>query len=128
MRAARGKDWIVFLGWEPHPMNRRIDMAYLADGDDYFGPDFGGATVYTLARKGYAEECPNVGRLLRNLSFSLELENTMMGWMLDDGMEPEAAAEKLMTENPAQVAKWLAGVTTLDGKDGLAAVKQALGM
>jgi glycine betaine/proline transport system substrate-binding protein len=128
MRAARGKDWIVFLGWEPHPMNRRIDMAYLADGDDYFGPNFGGATVYTLARKGYAEECPNVGRLLRNLSFSLELENTMMGWMLDDGMEPEAAAEKLMTENPAQVAKWLAGVTTLDGKDGLAAVKQALGM
>src|SRR5690606_14922041 len=25
--------WIVFLGWEPHPMNTKYDMAYLGGGD-----------------------------------------------------------------------------------------------
>jgi hypothetical protein len=34
-------------------MNTNIDMAYLSGGDDYFGPGFGGATVYTIAPNGY---------------------------------------------------------------------------
>ena len=48
---------IVFLGWAPHPMNANFELTYLAGGDDHFGPDFGGATVYTNVRKGYLEEC-----------------------------------------------------------------------
>lgn len=127
-RAKRGEDWIVFLGWEPHPMNSRFEMDYLDDGDDWFGPDFGGATVHTLSRQGYAEACPNAHRLLENMVFTLELENEMMSWMLDDGMEPEAAARKLLTENPDIVEQWLSGVQTFDGGDGLAAVRAHLGM
>ncbi len=128
-RAVRSKDWIVFLGWEPHPMNANFDLAYLAGGDDWFGPNYGGATVYTLARAGYANACPNVGKFLANLTFSLEMENKMMGYMLDDGMEPDAAAVKIMKENPDMVAGWLAGVTTIDGaKPALDAVKAKLGM
>ena len=30
----RGKEPIVFLGWEPHPMNTKFKMAYLTGGDD----------------------------------------------------------------------------------------------
>jgi glycine betaine/proline transport system substrate-binding protein len=41
---------IVFLGWEPHPMNANFKMTYLSGGDDFFGPDFGGATVATNTR------------------------------------------------------------------------------
>jgi glycine betaine/proline transport system substrate-binding protein len=63
----RDKD-IVFLGWEPHPMNANFDMAYLEGGDEIFGPNYGGATVYTNVRAGYTSECaPNVGKLLNNL-------------------------------------------------------------
>jgi ABC-type proline/glycine betaine transport system substrate-binding protein len=43
-RANRRQEWVVFLGWEPHPMNRNFDLAYLEDGDEFFGPDLGGAT------------------------------------------------------------------------------------
>ena len=107
--AVRSDEWIVFLGWEPHPMNRRFDMSYLDGGDDYFGPNFGGATVYTLAHAGYSEACPNVGALLKNLRFSLALENEMMGYMLDDGMDPQAAARKLVEMHPELVDEWLAG-------------------
>ena len=125
-RAVRNKEWVVFLGWEPHPMNANFDIAYLSGGDDYFGPDYGGATVYTNIRKGFSEECPNVGRLLKNLEFTLAMENQVMGMILDEGMEPEKAATQWLKKNPGVLDKWLEGVTTFDGKDGLAAVKKHL--
>jgi len=125
-RAVRKKDWIVFLGWEPHPMNANFEMAYLSGGDDYFGPDYGGATVYTNIRKGYLTECPNVGKLLKNLEFTLAMENEIMGMILDQGIEPNKAARMWLQKNPAVLDKWLNGVTTRDGGDGLAAVKKHL--
>lgn len=127
-RATKRDEWIVFLGWEPHPMNRRFELAYLAGGDDYFGPNYGGATVYTLAPAGYTEKCPNVGQLLKNMKFSLALENEIMGYMLQDGMEPQAAALELIKNHPELVDSWLEGVTTADGGDGAGAVKSHLGM
>lgn len=128
-RAVRAEDWIVFLGWEPHPMNRRFDMAYLAGGDDYFGPNYGGATVYTLAHSSYTKRCPNAGQLLKNMQFSLSLENEMMGYMLDEGMAPEAAARKVLKAHPELLDDWLQGVTTFDGgSPGAEAVKAHLDM
>jgi len=83
---------VVFLGWEPHPMNTRFDMRYLTGGDASFGPDFGGATVFTNTRAGYLRECPNVGRLLKNLRFTLRGESELMAAILDRHLAPEAAA------------------------------------
>ncbi len=60
-RAYRDKKPIVFLAWEPHPMNMRFDLKYLSGGDEVFGPNYGGATIYTVTRKGYSAECPNIG-------------------------------------------------------------------
>jgi glycine betaine/proline transport system substrate-binding protein len=127
-RAVRAKEPIVFLGWEPHPMNEKFKMAYLAGGDDVFGPDFGGAKVHTNIRAGYAAECPNVGKLLSNLVFSLQMENEIMGAILDDGVEPEAAATAWLKAHPEAMTPWLQGVTTFDGKDGAAAVRAHLGL
>jgi glycine betaine/proline transport system substrate-binding protein len=127
-RAVKRKEWIVFLGWEPHPMNANFEMAYLAGGDDYFGPDFGGATVHTTVRKGYRTQCPNIARLLDNLTFTLTMENEVMGMILDDGMVPEKAALKWLKKHPDALDAWLDGVTTVDDKPGLPAVKKALGL
>jgi len=125
-RAQKRGESVVFLGWEPHPMNTRFKMQYLTGGDDFFGPDFGKATVLTNTRKGYAQECSNVGQLLKNLSFELKDESTMMGYVLDDKMKPEAAAKKWLKDNPGKLDTWLAGVTTVDGKPGLEAAKAKL--
>ncbi|MEQ9177137.1 MAG: choline ABC transporter substrate-binding protein [Nitratireductor sp.] len=127
-KAVGNKEDVVFLGWEPHPMNANIEMAYLAGGDDVFGPNYGGATVHTNVRAGYTTECPNIGKLLENLVFSLKMENEIMGAILDDGAEPKAAATAWLKANPDAITPWLDGVTTLDGGDGMAAVKSALGM
>jgi len=126
-RAARGEEHIVFLGWEPHPMNANFDLAYLEGGDDVFGPNLGGATVHTNVRAGYVEECPNVGKFLDNLSFTLQMENEIMGAILDDGAQPNDAARDWLKQNPDVLGGWLEGVTTFDGGDAEAAVKDALG-
>ncbi len=127
-RADRRSEPVIFLGWEPHPMNANFELTYLAGGDDFFGPDFGGAEVFTNTRAGYAGECPNVGKLLGNLEFSLAMENEIMGAILDDGEEPNKAAMAWLKSNPGVLDGWLDGITTLDGGDGMAAVKAHLGL
>ena len=126
-RAEKSGHGIVFLGWEPHPMNRNLEMVYLTGGDDWFGPNLGGATVATNVRKGLVEECPNLGRFLQNLSFTLDMENAVMGAILDDGEKPEKAAAAWLEANPDALGPWLDGVTTRDGGDAVAAVKEAVG-
>ncbi|MEW9921316.1 choline ABC transporter substrate-binding protein [Marimonas sp. MJW-29] len=125
-RATRKGDPIVFLGWEPHPMNANFELTYLEGGDDFFGPDLGGATVYTNTRAGYVTECPNVGKLLQNMEFTLAMENEIMGAILDDGQDPEEAAGSWLKANADIVGGWLDGVTTRDGGDAMAAVKAAM--
>ncbi|MCZ4315182.1 choline ABC transporter substrate-binding protein [Comamonadaceae bacterium G21597-S1] len=125
-RAERRKNWVVFLGWEPHPMNSRFKMKYLEGGDDVFGPNLGGATIYTNVRKGYVQECPNVGKLLTNLKFSLQMENALMDAVLNGNKKPEQAATTWLKANAKTVEGWLDGVTTFDGKPAMPAVKAAL--
>ena len=125
-RATERDEPIVFLGWEPHPMNANFDLTYLEGGDDWFGPNLGGATVYTNTRAGYVEECSNVGTLLNNLEFTLAMENEIMGAILNDGEEPRDAAEAWLSANPDAFIAWLDGVTTKDGGDAVAAVQAAL--
>ena len=117
---------IVFLGWEPHPMNANFKMTYLTGGDDYFGPNLGGAVVDTNTRAGYVAECPNTGKLLSNLSFTLAMENEIMGAILNDGADPAVAAKAWLAANPTAWEGWLDGVTTKDGGDAKAAVAAAL--
>jgi glycine betaine/proline transport system substrate-binding protein len=115
-RAYRNKDPIVFLAWEPHPMNMRFDIKYLAGGDAVFGANYGGATIYTVTRKGYSSECPNVGRLLDNLKFSLRGESEMMAAILDRHEQPAIAANAWLQTHTDVAKAWLEGVRTFDGR------------
>ncbi|MGQ0430663.1 MAG: choline ABC transporter permease subunit, partial [Gammaproteobacteria bacterium] len=114
-RAYAARQPIVFLGWEPHPMNTRFNLRYLTGGDASFGPDFGGATIYTNVRAGYLLECLNLGRLLKNLEFSLRGESELMAGILDRNLSPEAAGAEWLTANPDALARWFEGVSTFDG-------------
>lgn len=126
MKELLDHQWIVFLGWEPHPMNVRHKLAYLDGGDDYFGPNQGGATVYTVVRKGYAQQCPNVARLLGNLEFSLDMENQLMDRVLNEKDNPRRAVRNWIKRNPERLDAWLKGVATRSGAPGSAAVKASL--
>eukprot|EP01031_Cornospumella_fuschlensis_P009110 gene9110-11187_t len=108
-------------------MNTQFDLTYLAGGDDVFGPDFGAAKVYTVVPPDYEARCGNVGKLLNNLQFSVEIESQLMDRVLKKE-DPVVVAKDWIKANPAILDKWLAGVTTLDGQDGAAAVKKHVGL
>ena len=122
-RAVKADKDVVFLGWEPHPMNAAFSLKYLPGGEEFFG---GEGVVNTVTRKGFAAECPNVGKLLENLKFTLPMENEIMGMILNDGEDAGDATEEWMKANPDLVLSWLDGVTTKDGGDATEAVKSEL--
>ncbi|MFL9867179.1 choline ABC transporter substrate-binding protein [Paraburkholderia fungorum] len=121
-RAIRDKKAIVFLGWEPHPMNVQMKIDYLSGGDDVFGPNYGEAKVMTVVPTDYSTRCPNVAKLVSNLHFTTDIENHVMLPIMNK-IDPNKAAKDWLKANPAVLDKWLAGVKTFDGKDGLPAVK-----
>ena len=82
----------------------------------------------TVARAGFLDSCGSCKQLFENITFTLEMENTLMGAMLDEKKEPEAAAIEWFRAHPEVLDQWLDGVVTLDGKDALPHVKQALGV
>ncbi|EIK97536.1 glycine betaine ABC transporter substrate-binding protein [Pseudomonas sp. M47T1] len=122
-RAVDKKRFVVFLGWTPHPMNVEIKMHYLTGGEAYFGSS---GSVYTLTRKGYAQACPNVGKLLSNLTFTQDMENSIMAEVVKTKASYPDAAKAWIKANPAVLDKWLDGVKTVDGQDALPAVKAKL--
>ena len=122
-KALKNNEWIIFLGWTPHPIMGEMKIHYL-DGMGDSG--FGAASVLTNVRAGYTQECPNAGKLLSNLKFTLEMEGAMMAPVLKDGADPKETARAWLKANPDVVKPWLEGVTTFDGGDAAAAVEAAL--
>lgn len=106
-------------------MNVQLGMKYLGGGDEVFGPNQGEGKVYTAVSDGYMEKCPNVAGFLNNLQFTTDMQSKVMGPILDK-VRPHTAARNFLRRNPALLEPWLRGVTTFDGKDGLAAVTAAL--
>lgn len=125
-RAVRDKRWIAFLAWEPHLMNTEFHLTYLSGGDAYFGPNYGGATVNTVTRTGFANECGNLGRLFKQMTFSVDLENQIIANVLQNKVDVNTAARDAIKAHPQLLAPWLDGVTTASGANGLQAVNSAL--
>jgi len=126
-RAIRQKTWVVFLGWEPHPMNVKMKINYLSGGDAVFGPNYGEARVLTAVPPDYPQRCPNAAKLVSNLQFTTDMENHVMLPIMDK-VEPNVAAKDWLKKNPQVLQTWLAGVKTFSGQEGLPAVKAYLGI
>ncbi|WP_439860932.1 choline ABC transporter substrate-binding protein [Pseudomonas sp. MBLB4136] len=126
-RAIKREEAIVFLAWSPHPMNLQFDMTYLSGGDDYFGPNYGAAEVYTITATDYDQRCPNAAKLVANLTYTTDMEAALMARIMERE-KPTTVAADWIRSNPQWLDTWLAGVSTIDGKDGLVAVKNHLGL
>lgn len=127
-RSIKRDRFVVFLAWEPHPMNVNFDLKYLSGGDKYFGANYGSATIRTVTRKGYSQTCSNVGKLLDNLKFNLDMENQIIANVKQKDQQSDVAAKNWIKAHPQILTSWLEGVTTFTGQPALPAVKQALGL
>ncbi|MDI9313117.1 MAG: glycine betaine ABC transporter substrate-binding protein [Hydrotalea sp.] len=116
--------YIVYLAWEPHWMSK-YNPQYLAGGEKWLGA---AGKVTTLGRKDYKSDCPNVAKFFSNYLMNVDEISKLIG-MVDIEKKPAAGVVKAwLKANPAQVEKWMKGVTTFDGQPGMPAVKTALGM
>jgi glycine betaine/proline transport system substrate-binding protein len=127
-RAVRDKQWIVFLAWEPHLMNTKFHLTYLSGGDAYFGPNYGGATVNTVTRPGFAGQCTNLAKLFQQMTFNVDMENQIIANVLQNKVDINTAASNALKGNPTLLNTWLKGVTTTRGANGLQAVQAQLGL
>nr|WP_246495701.1 glycine betaine ABC transporter substrate-binding protein [Ameyamaea chiangmaiensis] len=108
---------ILFLAWEPHPMNMRFSLRYLTGGEAVFGPD-GGASVHTVVRRDYDVACPNATRLLARIRFTIPDENEMMMAIQRDHTPPNIAAWHWLHDHPDVWRGWLDTIVTRDGQPG----------
>lgn len=125
-RAVASGEPIVFVGWSPHPMNVRFEMEYLGGGDEYFGPNYGSATVWTGLRPDFIEQCPNVTQFFEQLTFTPEALSDVMDAIISDNADPKAESRDWLKANIEILDEWLDGVQTIDGEPGLEAVKASL--
>lgn len=125
-QAVYRREWVVFLAWAPHPMNLAVKMQYLSGGDAYFGPNMGDSSVYTVTRKGFELDCPRLAQTLKQIKFTVDMENQIMSLILDDHMSPQQAAQKWLGANINVASAWLKNTETYDGKPGDLAFKKYL--
>lgn len=116
----------VFLGWEPHPMNERLRMAYLSGGDAYFGPNNGAAQVDTVARGGFSKDCQNLTRLFTNMTFTIASVSGLMAAVQEPNTNRRRVAKQWIKDNPDTVAAWLKGVNHREGRAATAGVRSAV--
>ena len=122
-QAIKNRDWIVFVPYTPHAIMGKMDLWYLTGIPD---ASFGEATVFTNSRANYLTECPNVGKLFKNVRFALPMLNGVLEAQANSGNRPEDIAVQWMKQHTDDMKPWLEGVTTRDGKNGFEAVAAAI--
>lgn len=123
-RAVKAKKPIVFLAWEPHPMNSQIELKYLTDGDEVFGPNYGSAKVFTIISPEFQKRCPAESNLISQIRFTVEMESELMTEILENKVPAKKAAKEYLKKHPEVLKQWLVGIKSASGGDGKAAIEK----
>lgn len=110
-KAYENKEPIIVTGWTPHWKFAKFDLKYLDDPKGVYGKE---ESIHTLVRKGLKEDEPNAYKLLDQFQWTGDDMAEVMV-MIEEGEDPEAAAEKWIEENRDKVDAWLEGVETVNG-------------
>jgi len=117
-------EWIVFVGWEPHPMNSMFNIMFLTDTHRSFGNLSEGASICSVVRTKWRDNCPELMKIITNLSFSFDMVNAIMAIIKNQDIDPQTAAKYWLNEHPDHLKLWLQNIKTIDGKEGYQAAIQ----
>lgn len=96
---------IVVTLWTPHWTFNEMDLKILDDPEGHFGePD----DVLSVSRKGFKEDSPAAYELIDQFSITKEKTQDIM-LDIQNGDEPEEAAETFLEDNPDLKEEWLDG-------------------
>jgi glycine betaine/proline transport system substrate-binding protein len=95
---------IVITGWTPHWMYQSYDLKNLEDPEGVMGEE---ETINTMVRTGLQEDMPEAYQILDNFHWEMDdMESVMMA--INEGADPQAAAQAWVDENQDTVDEWLA--------------------
>ncbi len=103
-KAYGNNEWIAITGWSPHWMFAKYDLKYLEDPKGAYGE---AEEIHTLANKDFGTKQPEIAAMLKNFKMSDAQIGSLEG-LINDGMEPDAAAQKWIGDNKDVVDAWLA--------------------
>ncbi|NKN33005.1 glycine betaine ABC transporter substrate-binding protein [Marichromatium bheemlicum] len=102
--AIKHGDWVVITGWTPHWMFNTYDLKYLADPDNIYG---GSERIHSIARKGLAEDLPEVYAVLDNFHWTPAQMGELMAWNEEKHADPYDNARRWVETHPEVVERWL---------------------
>ncbi len=101
-REMRKDGWFVATAWSPHWMFGKYKLRYIDDPETALGD---AEHVDVLARKGFAEENPEVAGFLKRMKLPIdELEAAMFN---AQETSYEKAVDKYIEENPDRIKEWV---------------------
>ena len=104
-KAIDAKEPIVVTGWSPHWKFARWDLKILDDPKNIYGD---AEHVHTIARKGLAEDMPEVAEFLTNFKLTDEELSSLME-LIEDNIDddPIISARKWMEDNKDAYTSWI---------------------
>lgn len=105
-QAIQNEEEIIVTGWSPHWKFASYDLKYLEDPKGVYG---GEETINTFVRQGLEEDMPEAYKVIDAFNWTSEdLEAIMLE--INQGTDPEDAAEKWVEDNTEKVAEWTKGI------------------
>ncbi|MFJ8237764.1 glycine betaine ABC transporter substrate-binding protein [Ureibacillus sp. NPDC094379] len=105
-QAIQNEEEIIVTGWSPHWKFASYDLKYLEDPKGVYG---GEETINTFVRQGLEEDMPEAYKVIDAFNWTSEdLEAIMLE--INQGTDPEDAAEKWVEDNAEKVAEWTKGI------------------
>lgn len=115
-QAEQQKQWLIGYFWDPHWIHSQIEMVRVklppweegCDADaqkvdcDY--PDY---ILDKIASKQFADTGGAAYELIKNFTWTNDDQNLVSDYITNQGMTPEAAGEKWVTENEAVWKAWM---------------------
>ncbi|MFL1696356.1 glycine betaine ABC transporter substrate-binding protein [Weissella kandleri] len=103
---------IVVTGWVPHWMVSKYNLKFLDDPKGVYGK---AENINTIARKGLKESDPEAYTVLDRFHWTPdEMAKVMM--KVNEGVDPQKAAQEWLAENPDQLKAWTDSVDKVSGK------------
>lgn len=120
-------EWVVFFGWKPHWMNVTMDIKFLESKTEATA-DVGASesVVYTITSAALPQNHPQVFAFLERFFVPNQEQS---GWIYEykhNKRDPEEVAQEWIVANmDGVISKWTTGVTALDGRPAIDAIREA---
>ena len=99
-KSTKAKEPVVFLGWEPHPMNANFKWLICRAGMRCSGRISAAPRSIPMCARAMSANVRMRGSSSSNLKFTLGMENEIMGAILNDGKEAESCSQG-MAQSPS---------------------------